>query len=177
MLRAWFYCGFIIPLRLIQGAMAAIVMRWPSTQRHSIMTCSQLLYMYGNDNKTLHEAFPVCAPANANVLAAAGGFVPVRGSLGADQAGNSATWEMTFTAAGMVALVINGVGIEAYLWATRAEAKRLRAVSAQMQKDRGVNPSRFANRAKNDDLHQSQLGNGREGEMVETTQGSTVHVV
>jgi hypothetical protein len=161
MLRSWFYCGFIIPLRIIQGIIAAVVTRWPAATRHALMTCPQLLYMYANNAATLHAAYPICAPENASLLEAADGFVPIRAALGKDQAQNSAALEVSFTAGGALALLLNGVGVEIYLWATKAEARRLRQVSTQMQASRGITPSRFADKTE-EDKQGGQIGGDEE---------------
>ncbi|GME34349.1 hypothetical protein GGS26DRAFT_65565 [Neofusicoccum parvum] len=143
MLRTWFYLGFIITLRLIQALAAAVLTRWPASTapggraHHALMSCPQLLYVHVGNESALHAAFPLCAPANAALLAAADGLVPVRAALGPDRARNSAALEVSFAAAGTLALVLHAVGVEVYLRLTGAEEERLRRVSWERQRARG----------------------------------------
>jgi hypothetical protein len=64
--------------------------------------------------------------------------VIVNAKLGNDDRGRDAVaFEVTFAAAGFLALVLHAVGVEIYLKLTPREAERLRMVSYQRQLDRG----------------------------------------
>ncbi|KAH7010928.1 hypothetical protein B0J12DRAFT_714898 [Macrophomina phaseolina] len=146
MLRTWFYLGFIITLRLIQALIATVLTNLPGGTTaprpdhhapHALMSCPQLLYVFAHNATALHRAFPVCAPSNAALLHAQDGVVPVPARLGPDRAENAAALEVSFAAAGALALALHAVGVEVYLRLTGAEEDRLRRVSWERQRARG----------------------------------------
>ncbi|OLN97920.1 hypothetical protein CCHL11_02607 [Colletotrichum chlorophyti] len=138
MLRAWFYAGCIITLRLIQFSAAAIISSLGTY--YAIRPCDQVAFMVEDKNRTL-ELYPACAtyfsgenPAQQTVVHA-----DILNSSSAAEAGVAAG--MPFGMALWLALAIHAIGIEVYLRLTPAEAERLRNVSYKRQLEAGLNPA------------------------------------
>lgn len=134
MLRTWFYITFIITLRLIQIVIATIISVWGAATRYAPMTCDQLSFIYRNDT-ALYSQYPGCAPGNLQFTT--DGYVAVKANLGSDKGQSMAAFGVSFSAAGMLAIVFHAVGVEIYLKLTPREAERLRQVSYERQMERG----------------------------------------
>jgi len=109
---------------------------WPQTGRHGIMSCAELDYIYEHNSTMLWTDYPACRPENAAF--APHGNVIVDAALGNDRGKDAVAFEVTFAAAGLLALVLHAVGVEIYLRLTPREAERLRMISYQRQLERGL---------------------------------------
>ncbi|KAK3942901.1 hypothetical protein QBC46DRAFT_457279 [Diplogelasinospora grovesii] len=120
MLRAWFYAGSIITLRLIFFISATVI----STQYgyYAARPCGQIENALGNNKTTWVVVYATMKGNAAEIMAAIGA---------------------TFGAAGWLALAMHAIGVEIYLKLTPAEHERLRNVSYQRQVEAGMaNPGR-----------------------------------
>jgi uncharacterized membrane protein len=135
MLRSWFYFGFVITHRILQVILPVVMTYWKSSRRDAIMSCAELEYIYHNTTQLMTN-YPACRPGNE--MFAPHGNVIVNAKLGNDDRGRHAVaFEVTFAAAGFLALILHGIGVELYLKLTPREAERLRMVSYQRQLERG----------------------------------------
>ncbi|KXX81407.1 hypothetical protein MMYC01_203077 [Madurella mycetomatis] len=138
MLRAWFYAGSIITMRLILFASTSII----STHGYYVaMPCSKVQYFFfGSANATLQQ-YPECAPYFSNEDPDK--TVAVSATLQGYGSNAIAAFSMNFGAAFWLALALHAIGVEVYLHLTPAEADRLRNVSYQRQLEAGMkNPGR-----------------------------------
>lgn len=135
MLRTWFYIGFVLTHRLLQVIMPLVITNWPQTGRQGIMSCDELDYIYEYNTTKLFTSYPACRPENAAF--APHGNVIVNAALGDDRGRDAVAFEVTFAAAGFLALVLHAVGVEIYLKLTPREAERLRMISYRRQVDKG----------------------------------------
>ncbi|KAF4449085.1 hypothetical protein F53441_7597 [Fusarium austroafricanum] len=127
MLRAWFYAGSIITVRIIMIIAATIMSKNPSFRLP--IKCEKLASFY-DDNKSLVIAYPTCKDSDA--------WIAVQGDMGGDSPENTeAALSLGFTLAIGLALAIHAIGIEVYLHLTPAESERLRKISFQRQQERG----------------------------------------
>lgn len=133
MLRAWFYFGSIITIRIIQFVAAAIGSI--SGPRYTTMNCAELDFLLKNTTQ-LYNDFPACNPINSQF--APDGFVTVKSSMAAGLPGVTASIRVNFGMAGWLALVIHAIGIEIYLRLTPRESERLRKLSYQRQLEAGM---------------------------------------
>ncbi|KAL2021729.1 hypothetical protein VTK56DRAFT_6672 [Thermocarpiscus australiensis] len=137
MLRAWFYAGSIITMRLIMVLAALIV----SDDGYLVpMPCAKVEYFMGSANRTL-RLYPDCeayfAQQDLNRV------VLVPASMQGDRSNAMAVLSMSFGVSFWLAFFLHAVGVEIYLHLTPAEAERLRNVSYQRQMEAGVkNPGR-----------------------------------
>ncbi|KAF4814801.1 hypothetical protein CGCTS75_v013253 [Colletotrichum tropicale] len=138
MLRAWFYAGSIITIRLIQITAATIISNMGTY--YVSRPCDQVAFMVDNMNRTL-ALYPDCAsyfsgenPGQQTVVHA-----DLPGATSAAEAG--AATGMVFGMAVWLALAIHAIGIEIYLHLTPAEAERLRNVSFKRQLEAGLHPA------------------------------------
>ncbi|KAK1624253.1 hypothetical protein BDP81DRAFT_330556 [Colletotrichum phormii] len=138
MLRAWFYAGSIITLRLIQFSAAAVISSIGTY--YAARPCDQVAFMVGNMNRTL-QLYPACAsyfsgenPGQQTIVHA-----DILNPTSAAEAGVAAG--MPFGMALWLALALHAIGIEIYLKLTPAEAERLRNVSYKRQLEAGLNPA------------------------------------
>ncbi|KAK2027072.1 hypothetical protein LX32DRAFT_456204 [Colletotrichum zoysiae] len=138
MLRAWFYAGSIITLRLIQFSGAAIISRIGTY--YAARSCGQVAYMVGDSNRTL-ELYPDCAAyfSGANPHQQTIVHADIMTATSAAEAG--AAVSLSFGMAFWLALAIHAIGIEIYLRLTPAEAERLRNVSYKRQLEAGMIPT------------------------------------
>ncbi|KAM0304523.1 hypothetical protein ACHAPM_002622 [Fusarium culmorum] len=127
MLRAWFYAGSIITIRLIMILSALIMSKNPSFRQP--MQCDKVATFY-DDAESLVAKYPTCQDSDA--------WVAVQGDMGGESAENvSAALSLGFSLAVWMALAIHAIGVEVYLQLTPAETERLRKVSYQRQLERG----------------------------------------
>ncbi|RFN54370.1 hypothetical protein FIE12Z_1497 [Fusarium flagelliforme] len=127
MLRAWFYAGSIITLRLIMIISAMIMSKNPSFREP--MQCDKIATFYDNTD-ALVAVYPTCQSLDA--------WVAVQGDMGGDSAENiAAALHLGFSMGVWVALAMHAIGIEVYLQLTPAEFERLRKISYQRQLERG----------------------------------------
>ncbi|KAK0615155.1 hypothetical protein B0T17DRAFT_592940 [Bombardia bombarda] len=139
MLRAWFYAGSIITLRLILIICATII---SNHGYYVVRGCDVLEYLIKDVNGTI-ELYPACesyfsgASPDQKAIVVANIVDP---SSGAEAA---AALEMSFGIACWLALAIHAIGVEVYLRLTPIEAERLRNVSYKRQLEAGMrNPGR-----------------------------------
>ncbi|KZL80645.1 hypothetical protein CI238_08311, partial [Colletotrichum incanum] len=138
MLRAWFYAGSIITLRLIQFSCAAIISTIGTY--YAARPCDQVAYMVDDSNRTI-ELYPDCAayfsgsnPGQQTIVHA-----DLLNATSAAEAGAAAS--LPFGMALWLALAIHAMGIELYLRLTPVEAERLRNVSYKRQLEAGMKPA------------------------------------
>ncbi|KAK1982063.1 hypothetical protein LZ30DRAFT_591353 [Colletotrichum cereale] len=138
MLRAWFYAGSIITLRLVQFISATLISTIGTY--YAARPCDQVAYMVGDTSRTL-ELYPDCAaffsganPSQQTIVHAA-----LATATSAAEAG--AAISLPFGMAIWLALAVHAIGIEIYLRLTPAEAERLRNVSYKRQLEAGMNPA------------------------------------
>jgi Predicted membrane protein (DUF2306) len=131
MLRAVFYLGTIITLRLIMVLSALIITMLNSY--YTTMSCDQITFMYGSSNP-VQKFYPQCSSPNSTV----NDLVVVHASFGSgrpEQIG--ASLGVSFGMAVWLALFMHLVGVEIYLALTPRESNRLRQVSYERQMERG----------------------------------------
>ncbi|KAF5660763.1 hypothetical protein FDENT_13670 [Fusarium denticulatum] len=129
MLRAWFYAGSIITLRMIMIISAMVMSKNPSFRLP--MQCAKVASFY-DDTQSLIAKYPTCQDLNA--------WVAVQGDMSGESAENIASaLSLGFSMAIWLALAIHAIGIEVYLHLTPAETERLRKISFQRQQERGFN--------------------------------------
>ncbi|KAK1962450.1 hypothetical protein LY78DRAFT_684036 [Colletotrichum sublineola] len=138
MLRAWFYAGSIVTLRLIQFSCAAIISTMGTY--YAARPCSQVAYTIGDSNRTL-ELYPDCAAyfSGANPVQQTIVHADLLTATSAAEAGAAAS--LPFGLALWLALAMHAIGIEVYLRLTPAEAERLRNFSYKRQLEAGMNPA------------------------------------
>ena len=137
MLRAMFYLGTIITLRIIMIAMASISSRLSAY--YDVMKCSELLEIYNGSRGDLYQFYPQCTgftvPTNDPEVIVQATFANGQ----AEQIG--ASLHLSFGAALWLALFLHAVGVEIYLSLTPRESNRLRQASYERQMERGfANP-------------------------------------
>ncbi|KAK3986947.1 hypothetical protein QBC44DRAFT_203824, partial [Cladorrhinum sp. PSN332] len=141
MLRAWFYAGSIISMRLIMMIMIRIVTK-PSSSRSVAMPCAKIAYYFGGSPEATLSRYPDCSSYFSGEDL--NKFSAVKGDLHGDFAEFTALYNSIFGSAMLVALVVHAIGVEVYLRLTPAEANRLRNVSYQRQLEAGKkNPGRM----------------------------------
>ncbi|KAH6839617.1 hypothetical protein B0I37DRAFT_238069 [Chaetomium sp. MPI-CAGE-AT-0009] len=137
MLRAWFYAGSIITMRLILIISVTII----SSDGYLVpMPCDKVFSLTGSQNKTLQQ-HPECEvyfsgqdPKKAVLVSA---------TMDGNGSNATAVLSLGFGAAFWLAFTLHAVGVEIYLRLTPAEANRLRNVSYQRQLEAGMkNPGR-----------------------------------
>ncbi|KAI0475323.1 hypothetical protein GGR56DRAFT_694969 [Xylariaceae sp. FL0804] len=133
MLRAWFYAGVIITMRLILIVGAGVVTAIEGFT--FIEPCDKIDWTLGGQNATL-AAYPGCAPLytgedpHQQVIVDAnfnGTLMEVVAAL-----------NLVFGMAGWIAIFLHAVGIEIYIRLTPAEHERLRKISYQRQLAAGM---------------------------------------
>lgn len=139
MLRAWFYAGTIITMRIIMIISAMIISSIGGY--YTSQPCDKLEYMLGSANATT-SLYPECARyfSGENPTQQAAVAANFNGNNVAEIA---SSLNATFGPAFWLAFALHAVGIEIYLHLTPAEAERLRNVSYQRQVEAGLkNPGR-----------------------------------
>ncbi|KAK0716140.1 hypothetical protein B0H67DRAFT_489850 [Lasiosphaeris hirsuta] len=135
MLRAWFYAGSIITLRLIQIISAILLSAIGTFQ--AARRCDLLEYLVEDANRTL-DLYPACEPyfsgQNINQYA----VVDADYADPSSAAEAAVALEISFGMALWIALAMHAVGIEIYLHLTPAEAERIRHFSYKRQVEAGM---------------------------------------
>ncbi|KAI9714302.1 MAG: hypothetical protein M1820_000263 [Bogoriella megaspora] len=130
MLRAMFYLGTIITMRIIMIISTQVISKIGSY--YTVMSCDEILSMNKTAN-AVKEAYPRCA----NAEAASSNLVAVHANFGANIEELSASFRMSFGMALWLALIMHLVGVEIYLALTPRENTRLRQVSYEKQMEKG----------------------------------------
>ncbi len=131
MLRAMFYLGSIITLRIILNISALIITMLKSY--NVAMSCDEITFIYGSSNPVKHF-YPQCSSSNSTV----DDLVVVHASSGSGRPEQiAASLDMSFGMALWLAMFMHLVGVEAYLALTPRESNRLRQVSYDRQMERG----------------------------------------
>ena len=131
MLRAWFWMGSIITLRLIMVLCALVLTQLPDGF-YTIQSCDKLLYTLGNAT-TVYDKYPQC-----HLNSTVGGQVVVKASFGPGMDNVISALDIGFGMAAWLALFLHAAGIEIYLRLTPREAVRLRNISYQRQMELGM---------------------------------------
>lgn len=146
MIRTWAYIGYIITIRLVQMTAASIVTQWPVISRHIAINCGELRYIYfwdlplgeGIRTQEAWDDFVRRYPSCEDDSLIHENYAAVRGEVNPNDVGEiNAAFMTVFAGSSVLALVINAVIAEIYLWFTPAEAERLRRISYQRQLARG----------------------------------------
>ena len=135
MLRAMFYLGTIITLRLIMILSALISTKM--SDYYTTMTCGELLAIYNSDSAKLNGFYPQCGQPGST----ADTRVIVRALFGNQPEQIGAALRISFGMAMWLALFLHLVGVEIYLGLTPRESNRLRQVSYEKQIERGLTPA------------------------------------
>ncbi|KAM7185205.1 hypothetical protein V8F33_012548 [Rhypophila sp. PSN 637] len=135
MLRAWFYAGSIITLRLIQIIAAHLVSAIGTFQ--AARSCDLLEYLVGDAERTL-ELYPACGPyfSGQNINQYAVVDADIANPTSAAEA--AVALEVSFGMAMWIALALHAAGVEIYLHLTPAEAERMRHHSYKRQLEAGM---------------------------------------
>ncbi|OAQ98503.1 hypothetical protein LLEC1_01893 [Akanthomyces lecanii] len=125
MLRAWFYAGCIITVRIIMLITAMIISSGDGKGGFFQPKACRELASYLNSTALL-QAYPDCMSLDAWVL--------VKADLTADGSDHqSAALDVGFGMATWVAIAVHAIGVEFYLQLTPGETLRLRELSHQRQ--------------------------------------------
>jgi len=130
MLRAMFYLGTIITLRLIMILSAIIATK--HSQYYTTMTCGEIGSIYNSANAA-NELYPACAAPGATAAT----HVVVQADFGQQPEQIGVSLRISFGMAMWLALILHLVGVEIYLALTPRESNRLRQVSYERQMERG----------------------------------------
>jgi Predicted membrane protein (DUF2306) len=131
MLRAMFYLGTIITLRLIMVLSALIITMLNSY--YTTMSCEEITFIYGSSDP-VNKFYPQCSSSNTT----ADELVVVHALFGSgrpEQIG--ASLRVSFGMGMWLAIFMHAVGVEIYLALTPRESNRLRQVSYERQMERG----------------------------------------
>lgn len=134
MLRAMFYLGTIITLRIVM-ILSAIISSQMSYYA-TTMTCGELLSILGT-SQAVDELYPQCGQPGSTVDTRA----IVQAKFGSQPEQVSAALRLSFGMALWMSLFLHGVGVEIYLNLTPRESNRLRQVSYEKQMERGLSPA------------------------------------
>jgi uncharacterized membrane protein len=134
MLRAWFYMGAIITLRLIMYLSALVVSSYPNGF-YTVQSCDKLLFTAKNATD-VYAMYPSCAPEHSNMTV--DGQVVVKPNINGSLETAISALDIGFGMAGWLALFLHAAGVEIYLRLTPREAERLRIVSYHRQLERGM---------------------------------------
>ena len=132
MLRAWFYFGSIITLRLIL-IISTLIISTMSRYRLA-MECAKLDYII-EDRLEMSSTYPDCVAYFNGTQPDQTAVVQANFNGSVEQIG--ASLDMTFGMAMWLALWLHAVGVEIYLHLTPREAQRLRQVSYEKQLEAG----------------------------------------
>ncbi|KAI1845730.1 hypothetical protein JX265_000091 [Neoarthrinium moseri] len=137
MLRAWFYAGAIITLRII---MILTVMIMDVTGEYYIaQPCDKINFILKSAEKTATR-YPECAAFFSGENPSQQALVQAKYS-GTDAVQVTAAFNLVFGMAAWLAVALHAIGVELYLRLTPAEAERLRNVSYQRQVEAGLKPA------------------------------------
>ena len=131
MLRAMFYLGTIITLRLIMIISALIISKINSYS--AIQTCGSVDFVLSPSGRSAGMFYPACINAtdDTEVIVRANMIQP----LGPHSVG--AALDLSFGMAMWLAIILHLVGVEIYLGLTPRESERLRRVSYERQLEAG----------------------------------------
>ncbi|KAL8665983.1 MAG: hypothetical protein Q9168_007578 [Polycauliona sp. 1 TL-2023] len=134
MLRAMFYLGTIVTLRIIMILSALLASQ--ASFYATIMTCGELNSIY-DTSSAVNKFYPVCGAAGAtkDTLAI------VQAKFGEQPEQIASALRLSFGMAMWMAIFLHGVGVEIYLNLTPKENNRLRQVSYERQLERGFSPA------------------------------------
>ncbi|KAG6363684.1 hypothetical protein INS49_008785 [Diaporthe citri] len=138
MLRAWFYAGCVITIRIIQISAAQIISQIGGY--YDARPCEQIEYILGSQEESVN-AYPDCTPYfNGSDPSKQ---VAVEANFNGDPVQLTVALGSNFGSAMWLAFAIHAIGVEIYLKLTPAESERLRNVSYQRQLEAGIkNPGR-----------------------------------
>ncbi|MCJ1408707.1 hypothetical protein MMC19_002782 [Ptychographa xylographoides] len=134
MLRAMYYLGTIITLRLIMILSALIASKL--SNYYTTMSCAELLSIY-KSSQAVQNLYPQCDPfgsTNEVLVIVQATF----GNLHPEQI--AASLRISFGMAMWMAIFLHLTGVEIYLALTPRESSRLRQVSYERQMERGLRP-------------------------------------
>jgi hypothetical protein len=132
MLRAMFYLGTIITLRLIMILSALITSGINSY--YTTLSCAEIAFL-SNSSTPVAELYSTCAHPNATI----NNLAVVHADFNSGRPEEiGASLGMSFGMAMWLALVLHLVGVEIYLGLTPREGNRLRMVSYERQLERGM---------------------------------------
>jgi len=131
MLRAMFYLGAIITLRLIMVTSAVIITMLNSY--YTTKSCDEIIFTYASSNP-VKKFYPQCSSPNSTVDHRVVVHANFRSGR-PEQIG--ASLGMSFGMAMWLATFMHLVGVEVYLALTPRESNRLRQVSYERQMERG----------------------------------------
>ncbi|KAI0132356.1 hypothetical protein BJ170DRAFT_245030 [Xylariales sp. AK1849] len=135
MLRAWFYAGAIVTMRIIM--ILAVTIMSSSGEYHSAQPCDKINFILKSAEAT-RSLYPGCSSFLSGENPAQ--QVLVRASFPSkDPVQIAAGFNLVFGMAAWLSLALHAIGIELYLHLTPAEAERLRNVSYQRQIEAGMN--------------------------------------
>ncbi|KAJ4153221.1 hypothetical protein LMH87_009718 [Akanthomyces muscarius] len=130
MLRAWFYAGCIVTVRIIMVITAILISSGDGKGGFFQPKACRELASYLNSTLLLQE-YPDCTSLDAWVL--------VKADLTADGPEHqSAALDVGFGMATWIAIAIHAIGVEFYLQLTPGETRRLRELSHQRQAQANV---------------------------------------
>ncbi|KAL8900842.1 MAG: hypothetical protein Q9207_005492 [Kuettlingeria erythrocarpa] len=134
MLRAMFYLGTIVTLRLIMILSALISSQ--ASYYDTTMTCGELLSILDTTEK-VNALYPQCGQPGSTVDTLA--IVQAKFGSQPEQIGSSL--RLSFGMALWLALFLHAAGVEIYLNLTPRESNRLRQVSYEKQMEKGLSPA------------------------------------
>jgi hypothetical protein len=130
MLRAMFYLGSIITIRLIMILSALIVSQLG--KQWMVFSCEKLAYIHGGNVEEVAMLYIGCAQGNGSAM------VTVRANMFEGEEENvEAALGLSFGMAGWLAMFLHLIGVEIYLHLTGKEGERLRNVSYERQLEAG----------------------------------------
>ncbi|KAI4140207.1 MAG: hypothetical protein LQ341_003934 [Variospora aurantia] len=134
MLRAMFYLGTIVTLRLIMILSALISSK--ASYYNTTMTCGELLSIL-DTNEKVNSSYPQCGQPGSTADTRA----IVQAKFGTQPEQIGASLRMSFGMALWLALFLHAAGVEIYLHLTPRENNRLRQVSYEKQMEKGLSPA------------------------------------
>ncbi|ORY62061.1 uncharacterized protein BCR38DRAFT_486337 [Pseudomassariella vexata] len=139
MLRAWFWAGSIITVRIIM-ILAALILPMTGTY-YVAQPCDKIQWTFnqgGLSNDQMLLSYPACAAFLSGEVMDQHATAKVDFSGAQDAIQVSAAFDFIFGTALWLAFALHVIGVELYLHLTPAEAERLRKVSYQKQLEAGM---------------------------------------
>ncbi|KAI9801769.1 MAG: hypothetical protein M1825_003141 [Sarcosagium campestre] len=132
MLRAMFYLGSIITLRLIMIISALLTSQFDSY--YTTMSCDKISSIYASNASSVEDLYPQCSDPSSTT----DGLVIVHATFASGQPEQiAASLGASFGMALWLAIFLHLVLVEIYLGLTPKESNRLREVSHQRQLEQG----------------------------------------
>ncbi|EPS41163.1 hypothetical protein H072_4967 [Dactylellina haptotyla CBS 200.50] len=131
MLRAMFYLGVIITMRIILLVGSIVVNAQKSYW--TVAECKEVEFGYQDPNM-FREMYPACVGLNGEIV---DGHVAVQGLADGMAEEVAVGFKLSFGMAAWVAIMMHLVGVEVYLALTPRETERLRKISYERQLERG----------------------------------------